>query len=182
MFYLYFLALTAAEMLWEVRVSSRNSAALLRRGAVEVAPALLPIMTVMYIAMYIGSGWEYHYFSRQISLTWAMSFVLLFLAAKLLKLWAVSSLGNYWTMKVLIVPGSSVVVKGPYRWMKHPNYVAVLLEIAAIPLVARCYLTFAAVCIGFPAVLFFRIRAEEKALLHYTDYASQMRSKGRFLP
>lgn len=181
MFYLSFLVLNAIEMLWEVRVSSRNSAALLQRGAIEVAPALLPVMTMIYIVMYIGSGWEHIHLSRHISPAWALSFLALFVLAKLLKLWAVTSLGPNWTMRVLIVPGSRVVVHGPYKWMRHPNYVAVLLEIAATTLLGRCYWTFATVWSAFIIVLFFRIRAEETALLADTDYAAQMTHKKRFL-
>ncbi|HEY4492910.1 MAG TPA: isoprenylcysteine carboxylmethyltransferase family protein [Acidobacteriota bacterium] len=182
MLYLSFLVLNALEMVWEVRVSSRNSAGLLQRGAVEVAPALLPIMAVMYMAMYIGSGWEYIHWPRHISAPWALSFLSLFVLAKLLKLWAVSHLGRNWTMRVLIVPDSRVVVSGPYKWMKHPNYAAVLLEIAATTLLGRCYWTFTTVSSAFIVALFFRIRAEESALLSYADYADQMNHKKRFLP
>lgn len=180
--YFVFLGMNAAEMIGESRVAARNSAELVKKGAVEVAPRILSLMILLYIVMYIGCFFESLAAGRTVPLWWAISFLALFLLAKLLKWWAVSSLGGFWTMKVLILPGAGVVRSGPYRYIRHPNYVAVLLEIAATALTGKCFYTFGFVFLAFVAVLFFRIHAEETALIQYTDYSQKMTELRRFIP
>src|SRR5262249_3304919 len=132
MFYPAFLLVAALEMLWESYISSRNSARLLQRGAIEIQPGVFPIMVLLYVLLFAGSLIEFQVMHRVVSSNWIVLFCGLFLLAKALKLWAVSSLGSFWTMKVLILPGSKTIKIGPYRWLRHPNYLAVLVEIAAI--------------------------------------------------
>ena len=181
MLYPLFLFIAAIEMLWEARVASRNSANLLRNGAVEIAPWILPVMVLLFALLFVGSFAEYLLLPKDLSLWWFGSFVFLFCLAKALKYWAVSSLGPYWTMKVLVIPGSQVITKGPYKWIRHPNYVAVLLEIVAIALAGKCWITFGVVFASFLVVLYYRIQFEEKALATHTDYNQRMMAKGRFL-
>jgi methyltransferase len=182
MFYFYFLAITALEILFETWISARNSRALLQRGAVEIAPALLPIMAILYALMYFGSLAEFLWIPKQVSLTWILVFALLYCFAKILKFWAIASLGSYWTMRVLILPQSNVVTGGPYKWIRHPNYVAVLMEIAATTLIGKAFVTFVVVIALFSVTLVFRIQQEEAALKKYTDYAGRMGVRRRFLP
>lgn len=175
-----FLLLSLVELIFEVRLSRRNSAALVKQGAVEAAPATLPIMTGLYVLMYIGALAEYIYMKREIPWVWFSGFVALYLAAKALKFWAVSSLGPCWTMKVLVVPGSKAVTTGPYRWIRHPNYWAVLMEIAGTTLPGKALWTCALVLALFCGVLYYRIRSEENALAGHTDYSKSMAGKRRF--
>jgi methyltransferase len=182
MLYLYFLAFTALEILGETWLSARNSRALLQRGAVEIAPLLLPLMALLYAVMYFGSLAEHLWIPRTISPSWAVVFAAVYCAAKILKFWAIASLGDYWTMRVLILPKSRVVTQGPYRWIRHPNYVAVLLEIAATTLIGKSFYTFFVVIVLFSVTLVFRIRQEEAALGKYTDYQGKMGLRRRFLP
>ncbi len=182
MFYLTFLVVTALEMLFELRVSIQNSAALIRKGAIEIGSAVLPVMAMMYIVMYIGAAVEFVLSPPGLPLWWILLFLIVFAFAKTLKFWAVSTLGEYWTMKLLIVPETKVVTGGPYRWVRHPNYVAVLLEIAATTLLGKSFITFVVVIFSFFIILWYRIKLEEKGLLSRTDYAAGMTSKGRFIP
>lgn len=168
-------------MMWEALVASRNSANLLRNGAVEIAPWILPFMVLLFVLLFVGSFVEYLLVPKNLSLWWFGSFVVLFCLAKGLKYWAVSALGSYWTMKVLVIPGSQVVTKGPYKWIRHPNYVAVLLEIAAIALAGKSFIAFVVIFASFLVVLYYRIQCEEKALAIHTDYHQKMMAKGRFL-
>jgi methyltransferase len=180
-YYPIFLILNAIEMIWEARISARNSAALIKKGAIEIEPRLLPIMVGLYVLLFAGSYLEYLLIPKNISLWWFGTFVLVYFIAKALKYWAVSSLGDFWTMKVLIVPGSTVVTSGPYRYIRHPNYIAVLLEITATALAGKSYITFMIVFGLFLVVLYYRIRCEEKGLAIHTDYQQSMMVKGRFL-
>jgi methyltransferase len=182
MLYEGFLVGNAIEMIWESWIAARNSAALIERGAKEIAPRILPIMIFLYVMMYVGSVLEYTYMHRQISGWWIGLFLSLFALAKLFKFWAARSLGPFWTMKVLVVPGAAAVQAGPYRYIRHPNYIAVLLEIAATALLGKAFLTAAVVLVLFLLVLYFRIRSEEAALAKYTDYAGKTATIGRFIP
>jgi len=182
MLYPLFLLVTALEMLWETRISSRNSIALKQKGAVEISPSILWVLVVMYIVMYIGSFLEYEVAPKEIAGSWALIFGGIFLSAKGLKFWAVGTLGPFWTMRVLILPQGSVVTSGPYRFIRHPNYVAVWMEVAAIPLLGKSFVTFLIVFLWCAAVLFFRIKREEEALMKLTDYSEAMKSKKRFFP
>ncbi|MCI0415061.1 hypothetical protein L0222_20000 [bacterium] len=182
MLYVYFLVFNTLEMLVESWISARNSRVLLQKGAVEIAAFLLPVMASLYGVMYIGGLAEHLLFQREISLAWASSFGILFCLAKVLKFWAVRSLGSFWTMRVLILPESRVVTGGPYRWIRHPNYVAVLMEIAATTLIGKCFYTCGIVIFLFSVTLVFRIHYEERALREYTDYSDQMGVRHRFLP
>jgi methyltransferase len=139
-------------------------------------------MAFLYIALYFGSALEYFFVPKEISFGYGIAMFSVLLVAKALKLWAVRSLGKYWTMRVLIVPGSHTVTQGPYRYIKHPNYLAVLLEIAAIALAGKSIITFLIIFSLFSWILYYRVVSEEKALLQHTDYSQSMISKRRFIP
>lgn len=180
--YPIFVLFILAESFVEAAISRRNSAALISKGAIDVAPYLLPLMVLLYVFQFAGSLFEYFTSSREITFTWLAVFGTLVLAAKALKFWAISALGSFWTMKVLVIPGSQSVSSGPYRWIRHPNYIAVVTEILALPLMGKAYVTAASVTVVFACLLFLRIRAEERALMHYTDYSKTMATKRRFIP
>lgn len=181
MLYVAFLIFNAIEMFWESRISAQNSVALLARGAKEIAPRILPVMASIYLVMYVGSFFEFVLAQRALPRWWLGLFMSLFVLAKLLKFWAVRSLGPFWTMRVLVVPGTSVVKTGPYRYIRHPNYIAVLLELAATPLLGKAFYTAGIVLASFSVALYFRIRAEETALSQLTDY-EKAAAAGRFIP
>jgi methyltransferase len=90
--------------------------------------------------------------------------IAVFLAAKLLKWWAILSLGRFWSFYVLVLPGAPLVTGGPYRLMRHPNYVAVMGEIAGVALMMRAPFTGVGSAIVFGALLLARIRVEERML------------------
>jgi methyltransferase len=95
-------------------------------------------------------------------LGWPMLAVVL--AAQALRWWCIATLGNQWNTRVIVVPGLPLVSAGPYRWLRHPNYLAVTLEVAALPLVHTAWLTAALFTAANAAVLSVRIRVEERAL------------------
>jgi methyltransferase len=88
----------------------------------------------------------------------------LFLLAQLLRYWVILSLGEYWSTRVLVVPGTTLVRRGPYRYLRHPNYVVVAVEIATFPLIFGAWVTALVFSILNAALLFVRIRTENRAL------------------
>jgi methyltransferase len=170
------------EALFEVAISKRNSTALIKKGAIDIAPHLLPWMASVYGIKFCGSLTEYFLTKPVLTPAWLIFFGALVIAAKILKFWAISTLGQYWSMKVLILPGTQTVSGGPYRWIRHPNYVAVVTEVIAIPLMGKAFITAMIVTILFSILLYLRIKAEEQALIQYTDYSKTMGDKRRFIP
>ena len=88
----------------------------------------------------------------------------LFIAAKILKYWAIASLGERWTFRVLVPPGSLCTLRGPYRWLRHPNYLAVAGELTGTAIAMHAPITGIPAVIGFVALMLIRIRIEEDAL------------------
>lgn len=105
-----------------------------------------------------------------------------FAAAQGLRYWAIRSLGTAWNVRAHVTPELGVCVRGPYRWIRHPNYLAVLLEFAAVPLALGSWRSFLLLNALHAPVLLLRIRREERLLFRVPGYAEAMGSKGRFLP
>jgi methyltransferase len=102
------------------------------------------------------------------------------LLAQALRYWAITTLKGRWNVRIIVLPSAPPVTSGPYRFIRHPNYVAVILEVLFLPLIHSCYLTAIAFSIANAAVLAVRIRAEEEALGEL--YAAELGRRPRFLP
>lgn len=102
------------------------------------------------------------------------------LGSQLLRYWAISTLGERWNTRIIFVPGATPVTAGPYRFIRHPNYVAVILEFIFLPLIHGGYLTALFFSLGNAALLYVRIRAEEQAL--GAEYQQAFAGRPRFLP
>jgi methyltransferase len=152
------LGLVTAERIAELFLARRNTAALLAKGAVEVAPQHYPAIVLMHV-LWLASLWIFGA-TRAINPAW----LAVFLAILVLRAWTLMTLGPRWTTRIIILPGAPLVTNGPYRFLSHPNYLVVVGEIAVLPL-----------CLGLPwlalvfsaanaILLSIRIRAETGAL------------------
>jgi methyltransferase len=152
------LAFVTAERLIELWFARRNTAALVAAGAVEHGAAHYPLLVALHSA-WIGGLWLLGH-DQPVEPVWLASFALL----QALRFWVRATLGRRWTTRILIVPGETLVARGPYRFVSHPNYIVVIGEMAVLPL-----------CLGLPVfaavfsvlnviVLTIRIRAENAAL------------------
>ena len=97
-----------------------------------------------------------------------------------MRYWAIRTLGERWNTRILFVPGDAPVTSGPYRWVRHPNYVAVILEMAAIPMIHGAWITALVASAVNAGLLWVRIRAEEQAL--GTAYTQAFAERPRFIP
>ena len=122
-------ALVAMQRLWEVHHSARNTAALKRRGGVEVGGGHYPLIVIMHIAWLCAI---IVFLPRDPQLHWTAfgGFLLL----QLLRAWVLVSLGGYFTTRIITLKGAPLVRHGPYRFVRHPNYLVVIGEIATLPL------------------------------------------------
>ena len=158
------IAVIALQRLWELGVSNRHLRALRARGAYEVGAAHYPWMVAVHAAFLVSCVAEVWLFSRP----WrpeiaAVAFAVL-AAALVLRWWVLSTLGDRWTTRVMVLPDEELITNGPYRWLRHPNYVAVVLEIVAIPMIHGAWLTAVVFSIANLLVLRARIGVEDRAL------------------
>ncbi|HEX2904595.1 MAG TPA: isoprenylcysteine carboxyl methyltransferase family protein [Jatrophihabitans sp.] len=151
-----------AERLAELVVSRRNQAWSLARGGYEVGAGHYPVMVVLHSALLAGCLVEGTLRSFRPELGWPMLAVVL--AGQALRWWCIATLGRQWNVRVIVVPGLPRVAAGPYRWLPHPNYLAVVLEGAALPLVRGCWITAVSFTVLNAALLSVRLRTENRAL------------------
>ena len=150
-------------MLVEARRASLNERALRARGAIEPPGDVYKMMRVAYPAAFLAMIAE-GFFRGRPAAPALTSGVLLFGAAKALKWWAILTLGPFWTFRVIVVPGAPLVTGGPYRYLRHPNYVAVAGELAAVALMTGAVVTGPLGIVGFAALMLKRVAVEERAL------------------
>jgi methyltransferase len=152
------LALVTLQRLGELWLSSRNTRRLLAQGGHEAGAGHYPLIVAVHVLWLAALWWRAP--GRAADGFWLTVFVLLQLA----RIWVVASLGPRWTTRIIILPQAPLVRRGPYRWVDHPNYLVVIGEIAALPLVFGLWqisLIFSALN---AAVLTIRIREENRAL------------------
>ena len=158
------LGVIALERLAELIVSQRHAAASLRRGGVEYGAGHFPVMVTLHAALLAGCVIEPLVAHRTFipALAWPMIAVVV--AANSLRWWCIATLGPRWTARVIVIPGLPLVRSGPYRWFAHPNYVAVVIEGAALPLVGSAWITAITFTVLNAALLTVRLRCETGAL------------------
>ena len=154
----------ALQRLWELRVSNRHLRALRARGAYEVGAGHYRSMVALHSAFLISCPAEVWLLNRPWRPAIAAAALAVLVAALGLRWWVLSTLGDRWTTRVMVVPGERLITDGPYRWLRHPNYVVVVLEIAAIPMIHDAWLTAAVFSLGNLVVLRARIGVEDGAL------------------
>jgi methyltransferase len=168
--YSLLIGLVVAERLVELAVTQRNRRWALAQGGVEVGEDHYRWMVVVHTLFLIACPAEVWLLERPFVPWLGAAMLVLLLATMGLRYWAISTLGRRWTTRVVCVPGLPVVTGGPYRFVRHPNYLAVVLEILALPLIHTAWLTALIFSVANVFVLRTRIRVEEEALSHYNDY------------
>ncbi|MBI5069043.1 MAG: hypothetical protein HZB56_12460 [Deltaproteobacteria bacterium] len=161
--YLALLAAVALERGLELRLSERNARRALARGGVEHGRGHYPVMVVMHTTFLLCCAAEALAFPA-VPPAAALAALAGAAAAQGLRWWAVAALGERWSTRVVVVPGAAPVTGGPYRWLRHPNYLAVVLEVACLPLAWGSWRTALLFSLANAALLRVRIRAEERAL------------------
>jgi methyltransferase len=154
------LALATIQRLVELVIAGRNTRALLAEGAYEVGRGHYPAIVFLHAA-WLAVLWAFLLAGLVRFVPWA---AIAYLAVQALRAWTLLSLGRYWTTRIIVVPHAPLVRTGPYRFLRHPNYAVVALEIALLPLALGSW----PLALGFSAVnailLAWRIRVENEAL------------------
>ena len=182
LWYTVLVALIAAERLFELRLSAKNAAWAFTRGGVERGAGHYPAMAALHTAGLIAAPAEVWLLERAFSPLVAAACGLVLVGTMGLRYWAVSTLGPRWNTRVIVVPGLGPVTGGPYRYLRHPNYLAVILELAALPLLHGAWITALLSSVLNAWLLRVRIGVEEEALREFCNYDAQMGSKRWLLP
>ena len=163
--YLLLLGAVALERLLELAVSARNARWSFAHGGTEHGRGHFAAMVALHTALLIGCAAETVLADRPFLPALGWTALLATIGSQGLRWWCIRTLGPRWNTRVIVVPGLALVTAGPYRWLRHPNYVAVVVEGLALPLVHTAWVT-ALVFTALNAVLLglFRIPAEERAL------------------
>jgi methyltransferase len=163
-FFTALVVLVGLERLAELVVSTRNAAWSLRRGGLETGQGHYPVMVVLHTGLLVGMLAEAWLRRPEVAPALAGSMLVLALASQGLRWWCITTLGPRWNTRVIVVPGLPLVTSGPYRFFSHPNYVAVVVEGVALPLVHAAWVTAVVFTLANAALLRVRLRAENHAL------------------
>jgi len=180
--YTMVVALVGLERLVELRLSRRNAAVALSRGGIELGRGHFTLMALLHAAFLPSCVMEVWALHRPFVPSLFLVMLILELLAQGLRYWVIHTLGWRWNVRVIVVPGEPVVASGPYRFMRHPNYLAVVVEGLALPLMHGAYLTALGFTLLNAAILWKRIRTEERALRTHCDYEHRLGDRWRLVP
>ncbi len=165
----------------ELFIAKGNEKWMKQQGAIEFGKGHYRYMVLMHILFLVIFLSEKFLLNRGLSQFWPWVLAL-FCLTQVIRFWAISSLGRYWNTKIIVLPGACPIKKGPYRFMKHPNYFVVTIELAVIPILFTSYYSAFLFSIFNMILLWVRVNEEEKALSSLTDYAIAFQDSHRFIP
>jgi methyltransferase len=155
-----FMSFFILQRISELAFARKNEKWLRSQGAVEYGKSHYPLILLLH-SSFIGSLFGEYLYRHEPPID--PVFLILFIVLLSAKIWVISSLGRYWNTKILRIPDSEPIRSGPYRFLKHPNYVIVVLEFIVVPMVFHLYYTLAIFTVLNAIMLGVRIRSEEKA-------------------
>jgi methyltransferase len=180
-----FLALLLAVGLlriFELGVSRRHQQQMIAGGATKVKEPHFRWMVLVHTAVLIGAALEVVVLRRPFIPILAVVMLFLFLAANGVRLWVVRTMGKLWNVQVMNSTSLGVVTSGPFRFVRHPNYTAVFIEMFSLPLIHTAWITALLGCVGYALALSRRLVLEESVLFANPTYRTAMAGKRRFLP
>jgi methyltransferase len=167
--YTALVGVAAAQRLAELAVSRRNVARLLAAGGVEVGRSHYPWMVLLHTTFLVSCVLEVWWLKRPFIGGLAVAMLAALVGAAALRGWVILTLGGRWSTRVVCLPGAAPIRGGPYRFFRHPNYLAVVVEIAALPLLHSAWLTALFFSVANLLLLRERVRVEEQALAASAD-------------
>jgi len=180
--FLILLAGVGLERILELKVSRRHQRDLANCGARKHNDPQYRWMVALHTGVLMGAAAEVTLLHRPFIASLAAAALLFFVLATLLRWWVIRTLGVHWNTEVVNSAPLGVVSDGPFRWIRHPNYLGVFVELIALPLIHTAWITAGFASIGNALVLRNRLRVEEPLLDAVPSYRAAMAGKPRFLP
>jgi methyltransferase len=180
--YLWFLAAVAVGRLVELRHSRANQRRLEEAGSMRSTEPGYRWMVLFHTGVLVGSAFEVVVMRRPFIPWLAVLSFAAWLASNGLRWWAIRTLGPRWNVNVMQISPLGIAVSGPYRWIRHPNYTAVYIEMLALPLIHSAWIVAVSSAVLHLIILSRRVRLEESVLMSDTAYRKAFEQKPRFVP
>ncbi len=166
----------------ELGISRRNQRKLEKQGVRKVAEPHFRWMVLVHAAVLVGAAVEVVLLHRPLISWLAITMGTLFVLANALRWWVIRTLAEHWNVEVMASSPVGVVTSGPYKWVRHPNYVAVVAELFSLPMIHTAWITALAGTVANLEILRRRLRVEDGVLMTNPTYRLTMGTKPRFLP
>lgn len=166
----------------ELLISRRHEGVLEARGARKASDPSFPWMVMAHAGILTGAALEVVLLHRRWIPSLGLSMGTLFILANVIRWWVIRTLGNHWNIRVMNSTSLGVISGGPFRFVRHPNYAAVFIELAALPLIHTAWLTAVFGTAGHAWVLSRRLAVEDSLLIGSPEYRAVMAGKPRFVP
>ena len=180
--YLGLLVVVALLRFYELLISKRHQREMLHHGASKVNDPRFRWMVLVHIGVLAGAAAEVVSLRRPFYPTFAAICFVIFLGANVVRWWVIRTLGEHWNVQVMNSTGMGVITTGPFRYVRHPNYAAVFVEMLVLPLIHCAWITAIAGSLAHIVVLSQRLATEERVLFSDARYREAMAGKPRFLP
>jgi methyltransferase len=181
MFFYIFLGVLVIQRIVELFLARKNEIWIKGQGGIEFGKNHYRLMVLIHSCFFLSLFVEVTFLRRTIIPNWWFPLGL-FLLTQAGRIWVIKSLGKYWNTKILVVPDANIITKGPYKFLKHPNYMIVTLELMIIPYMFQAYYTLIAFFLFNQLLLSIRIPIEERILVKHTNYLDIQSRKHRFFP
>jgi methyltransferase len=180
--YLGLLLVVALLRIYELQISRRHQREMIAHGASKVIDPVFRPMVLLHTGVLAGAAIEVVLLRRPFYPLLAAVCFAIFLAANVVRWWVIHTLGEHWNVEVMNSTGMGVITAGPFRYVRHPNYAAVFLEMLVLPLIHSAWITAGVGAAVHVFVLSRRINTEERVLFSDARYREAMYGKPRFLP
>lgn len=180
--YLALLFVVALLRLYELQISRRHQRELIARGASKVIDPRFRWMVLLHAGVLLGAALEVVFLHRPFYPLFAAICFAIFLATNVVRWWVIRTLGDHWNVRVMNSTGMGVITTGPFRYVRHPNYAAVFVEMLVLPLIHCAWITAIVGSAAHVLVLSQRLSTEERVLFSDARYREAMSGKPRFLP
>jgi methyltransferase len=180
--FLALLLAVAAMRIVELRISKRHQQDMAARGAAKAKDPIFRWMAIFHTLVLVGAAAEVVLLGRPFLPALAIPMTVLFVIANIVRWWVIRTLGEHWNVEVMDSTCLGVITTGPFRYVRHPNYAAVFVEMIALPLIHTAWITALVGAVAHVFILSGRLAAEERVLFANPDYAAAMSGKPRFLP
>lgn len=180
--YISLLVLVGIERLGEVAVSRRHQRKMKAQGAQKIVEPHFPWLVAFHTVILVAAGAEVLFLHRPLIPALAIAMMVLFILSNAIRYWVIFLLGGLWNIQIMDSARLGIVTSGPYRWVRHPNYVGVVLEVFSLPMIHTAWITAVFGTLVYFEILRRRITIEDRVLLADPAYRQAMGGKPRFIP
>jgi len=180
-FFNLFVSFLISQRLIELIIAKRNERNMLSKGAIEIGHSHYKWLVFMHVTFFICFIVEVNHYSIGLSPYWKV-LIMIFLILQCGRMWTILSLGPFWNTKIIVLPNTQPQISGPYKYIKHPNYLIVALEFVMIPAIFQAYMTMIIFSLWNIMMMKIRIPLEEQVLKDWMDYDRYFAIQQRFIP